>query len=200
MDENHPIQVNALSRFIKPEWHFADIGVAEGEITDMLSPLMSKGYLFEPEPNSFRWLEQKYASSEKLVLNNCAVYSKEGVARFTMNGQWVSGLTGHLQNGYDSGNSIDVKTITLDNYFKDKKINLIKIDVEGAELEVLKGATELMKSQSPIFQVEFHSHEEWSEKNLKFIEDLGYFIYDINFNKVNYKNRPYQAILVKGEL
>jgi len=198
MDEWHIKQLNTLSKLIKPNWHFADVGVARGEMTDLLSPLMDKGYLFEADPSTYSQLEKKYASFDKLTLNNNAVYSEEGFVDFSVNGEFIGGIAKHTQN--KSVESVKVKTITLDKYFKDKKINLIKIDVEGAEFEVLKGAKELMNSQSPIFQVEFHWDEDWTDENLEFIKKSEYYIYDLNLKKINLKNRPYQAILLKGEL
>jgi FkbM family methyltransferase len=198
MDEWHVKQLNTLSKLIQPNWHFADVGVARGEMTDLLLPLMDKGHLFEADPFSYSQLEKKYASFDKLTLNNNAVYSEEGFVDFSVNGEFIGGISKHTQ--HESGNNVKVKTITLDKYFKDRKINLIKIDVEGAEFEVLKGAKQLMNSQSPVFQVEFHWDEDWTDENLEFIKKSDYYIYDLNLEKINLKNRPYQAILAKGEL
>jgi FkbM family methyltransferase len=45
-------------------------------------------------------------------------------------------------------NKYDMKSKTLDSIFKSKVIDLLKIDVEGLELDVLKGSVELLKSKS----------------------------------------------------
>ena len=68
MDEWHVKQLNTLSKLIQPNWHFADVGVARGEMTDLLLPLMDKGHLFEADPFSYSQLEKKYASFDKLTL------------------------------------------------------------------------------------------------------------------------------------
>jgi len=44
-------------------------------------------------------------------------------------------------------NGQQVSVITLDEYFKDRKVNLLKIDVEGFEQAVLEGAVNLLKDK-----------------------------------------------------
>ena len=200
MDEWHEKQTEALSKIIDSKWCYADVGAAFGEMTDYLMPLMDQGYLFEASPKNFKYLERKYAAipSEKLVLNNYAVYSEEGSVDFCLNGDFMGGIPKHVKNKTED--IVQVKAITLDKYFEDKRVDLIKIDVEGAEFEVLKGAVNLMEERSPTFQVEFHFDEDWTEENINFLENTGYTMYDLDFNKIEPMERRYQAILSKGEL
>ena len=200
MDKWHKKQTEALSKIIDSKWHYADVGAALGEMNDFLMPLMDKGYLFEASPNNFKYLESKYMAmpSEKLLLNNCAIHSEEGSVDFCLNGDFMGGIAEYNRNKTD--NIIEVKTVTLDEYFKDKRVDLIKIDVEGAEFEVLKGAVDLMNERSRIFQVEFHFDEDWTEENINFLKSTGYIMYDLDFNKVFPFQRRYQAILSKAEL
>ena len=200
MDKWHKKQTEALSKIINPKWRYADVGAALGEMNDFLMPLMDKGHLFEASPKNFKYLERKYIAMplEKLVLNNHAVYSEEGSVDFCLNGDFMGGIEEHNRNKTD--NIIKVKAVTLDEYFKDERVDLIKIDVEGAEFEVLKGAVDLMNERSPIFQVEFHFDEDWTEENINFLKSTGYIMYDLDFNKVSPFPRRYQAILSKAEL
>ena len=57
-----------------------------------------------------------------------------------------------------------------------------------------------MNERSPIFQVEFHWREDWTEENINFLKSTGYIMYDLDFNKVSPFQRRYQAILSKAEL
>lgn len=51
-----------------------------------------------------------------------------------------------------------VETITLDKFFKETKISYIKTDIEGAEMEALKGATKVLKRDRPILAISiYHS-------------------------------------------
>lgn len=67
---------------------------------------------------------------------------------------------------------------TLERIIKQKgieKIDLIKIDVEGAELDVLKGSYNILKNDKPILLVEVHHGCEWKPETLyRFLQNLGY--------------------------
>tara|TARA_B100000886_G_scaffold338235_2_gene300627 strand:- start:213 stop:1025 length:813 start_codon:yes stop_codon:yes gene_type:complete len=85
------------------------------------------------------------------------------------------------------------RQISLDEYFLDKKIypDVIKIDVEGSELLVLRGATRIIKQSTP--KIYLSVHPLWldnlgqSVKQLKkHINELDYTIYDINMQVVDH--------------
>jgi hypothetical protein len=94
--------------------------------------------------------------------------------------------------------AVPTPCVSLDEYFKDKKIDFIKIDVEGGEWDVLHGAKKLMKDKNIIFQVEFHEPDDWHQR--QFIYDNGYEIYSLDLEKYERDcSRPYQAFLIKEE-
>ena len=55
--------------------------------------------------------------------------------------------------------SIEIETVTLDNFLKEKteRVDVIKMDVEGAEAQVLQGAGRLLEKYRPIILSEMHS-------------------------------------------
>ena len=67
---------------------------------------------------------------------------------------------------------------TLERIAKEKdieKIDLLKIDVEGAELDVLKGSYSILKNDKPILLVEVHHGYDWKPETLYgLLRDLGY--------------------------
>jgi FkbM family methyltransferase len=73
-------------------------------------------------------------------------------------------------SGHESGNPVPI--VPLDS-FAVPKVHLIKIDVEGMELEVLKGAKGMIKHYKPVLYVE-NDRAENSEALCEFISDLGY--------------------------
>ena len=193
-------QAEHLSDLIQPEWHYADIGACVGDMTDFLWPRMKMGHIFEPSPINCNLLSQKYSflNEDRLIINQAAVSSSEGLVDFSinLNDPYVGSINGTLPTSvredyldpdrlvkmglpptsfggaYYREKIESVKTVTLDTYFKDKRIDFIKVDAEGAEWEIFRGAKEIMSSRSIIFQVEFH----W-EDHRAILEDVNYNIY-----------------------
>lgn len=86
-----------------------------------------------------------------------------------------------LPNGTTSGQDLDVPCTTLDDFARaHPPPSLVKIDVEGAETEVLNGAVELCRDVRPPLLIEVHDPvnssqvQEWLQQHkyrLKWIED-----------------------------
>lgn len=140
-----------------------DIGANFGWYTTLLSRLCSDGeiHAFEPMPDIFSELEQtrKLAGEPKNIhLNNLALGDENRLIdlyRFT---EMSSGFSSFSADGKDNFQTFSVPMMTLDSYLTDKKINdvnFVKLDIEGAELMFLRGATKLFKqSTPPIFMAE----------------------------------------------
>ncbi|MGE6218541.1 FkbM family methyltransferase [Nubsella zeaxanthinifaciens] len=80
------------------------------------------------------------------------------------------------KGGYESGIIEKCQIDTLDNYIKSNNIpppNLIKIDVERAEIACLTGALETIKKFNPILIIEFHN-KELLRLGYKVLTELGY--------------------------
>jgi len=109
-----------------------------------------------------------------------AAFSHNGMVSFGASNS--NGMCNNLPKKVDSIlNSETVNSIRLDDFINEK-IDLIKIDVEGAEYSALLGASELIREFKPIIFSEFTpsalqciSGIEWNEY-LRFIIDLGYGI------------------------
>ena len=122
---------------------------------------------FEPSPNSLPWLkktivESKY--SDRWVLVDKAAGDKSGRAKFS-----VSPPTDGLYDGFKSTGrvpeigTVDVEVTTLDAVWKSlgrPPISIIKIDVEGCELNVLSGASECLEKMHPFVLLE------WNKTNM----------------------------------
>jgi len=86
----------------------------------------------------------------------------------------------------------DTKSISLDNFIQSNKIKnvlLIKIDVDGNELDVLYSAKKFLNKNNPYIIMEFSPSafkaKGVSIKNFyKFIKSINYSIYDLNLKKI----------------
>ena len=87
-------------------------------------------------------------------------------------------VNGHIQAGWSSFNpsnnpsasatkAINVECRSVDDLLEGYEVDFIKIDVEGAEIEVLEGADQVMKRNRPVIMIEIR------DSNLKKIEELA---------------------------
>ena len=110
-------------------------------------------FAFEPLPNNADVIK------ENAILNSVDNITVEKLALGHSNSmvEFVNDSNGFIASGVSQKPTIQVETITLDAYFKGRKYpDFIKIDVEGNEINVLKGAINIFKD-IPCFAIEFHT-------------------------------------------
>jgi FkbM family methyltransferase len=140
-----PEKVAALQRLLEPGMTFVDAGSNKGDFALIAARVMSdrgRVLAFEPAPENCRWIR---ASAElngyrSIRLYELALYDTEGHGPLYL-GEWSGWHS--LDPGDSPGDSIEVETRTLDSVLAetgDPAADVLKIDVEGAELQVLRGA------------------------------------------------------------
>lgn len=150
-----------LKQVLRPDSACIDVGCHKGEILDLMikhSPVGRK-FGFEPIPELCKFLKSKYASLLNVTISPVALYDKKGETTFqhVLNAPAYSGIR---KRKYD-GKKVEIEQITveterLDDVLPaDLKIDLIKIDVEGAEFRVMRGAINTLKRWSPVVIFEF---------------------------------------------
>ena len=158
LDLTKNLQYDRLTKVIMKRhiWRNAnciDIGSHKGEILNLMIQCSPEGkhYAFEPIPYLFAALEKRFKN--KALIFPCALSDSEGKAtfQFVKNAPAYSGLK---RRKYDIANpkieEIEVETKMLDEVIpSDEGIDFIKIDVEGAEFGVLKGAKNLLTKNKP---------------------------------------------------
>lgn len=112
----------------------------------------TKAYLFEPSSNSFLRLSEKFKNNKKVTINQIALSNELGTQVFNLNTkQYTNSLLDLDNKASDSWINDKLENIaqeevlvnTLDNFMLDnnlKRINLLKLDVQGYESRVLDGA------------------------------------------------------------
>jgi FkbM family methyltransferase len=117
---------------------------------------------FEPVPRNLGYLRRHIALNqcENVTVVAAAVSDRSGTARFRDGPAHTVGTLARDGGGYDGGGydggGYDVEVVALDAY-PGPAPRVIKIDVEGAEADVLRGASRLLQEVRPIVLLSTHS-------------------------------------------
>jgi len=166
---------------------FIDVGANIGLMSIFASQIVGsngKIYSFEPEPETFAILKKNIEINkiENIYIYNFALGDKKSKA-FIYTNPYAGRGSASLIKPVDQKDSkkYEVSIETLDDFISThdiKKVRMLKIDVEGWELNVLKGADRLLKSsQAPIISIEYSKFTQ--AKGGKLL-DLYYYILSIN--------------------
>ncbi len=166
-----------------------DAGGFIGDSALILSEYTDKSiFSFEANPNNLKLFYEtiKLNNLKNVHVIEKALYSSETELTFNLNDAASSINKLH---GINYGNSITVQATTIDKFVGDNKldIGLIKLDVEGAELDVLIGAEKTIKKFKPVLLLSiYHKPSDFFELKPileKWVPDYNFTIYnpvDIN--------------------
>lgn len=113
-------------------------------------------HAFEPNPFLAELLESLARECPYLTVHPVALSDREGESEFFIPDNWVSGS---LRRGGESARSCRVEVARLDDVLSERP-DFIKLDAEGAEMEVLAGARETLDApDAPIWMVELSTRE-----------------------------------------
>jgi FkbM family methyltransferase len=159
---------------------FFDIGSHKGTYTDLIMNnfKVKKVIMVEPQKNIYKYIKKKYKKKKYIIIYNNALSDKQKTQTLYINKHdLTSSLTKiDMKNKYLNlkaklfGGTINemilkknliksYKLINIINKDKIKKIDLLKIDTEGHELQVLKGAGIYMKKNVKSILIEFHNSD-----------------------------------------
>lgn len=172
--------------FDSKDWHFyqkehttiesgeiiLDIGTAEGLFPLTVIDKCTKVIIVEPNKIFIKSLKKSFSNYlDKVEILNYAVGNQSGVINFS-----EDSLEGQVTA--DCNNQIQIEKI--DNLIpQDQKISYLKADIEGFELEMLKGAAETIKRNKPKIAITtYHKENDYKEMILlikSFVPEYKYY-------------------------
>jgi len=174
-----------------------DVGACIGEVVSKYRKLFPRAsiYPFEPFPDSFRIIQEKFKDCDLVKPRQIAFSERAGRASFFVNPdkscnslfspesnktKYVFGIEGAIT-------TIDVNLMTIDQFCKNEsipEINILKLDVEGAELMVLRGAIEMLSRHligiiyTEIMFVPHYKGGALFHDLCEFLADFGYTLFN----------------------
>jgi FkbM family methyltransferase len=188
-----------LWRLTEPGELVVDVGANIGYMTAVLAARVNSKsggcvWSFEAHPEIFQELKdnvnnwQNQLKDTVFISQNIAISEIADSIKLRIDESFSSNrglafvVTNHEhQDGLTPNNSKDiiVESKSLDEIFINQEIGVIKIDVEGHELQVLKGAINLLK-QGRIRDCVFEEHRDYPTPVTDFFETMGYSVLRIH--------------------
>jgi len=180
--------VPLMERYAQPGGVAIDVGAHSGYFTLCLSDAVGangKVYAFEASPVIYAELRETIDSNglgNILAFNN-AVSDKSEQTDFYLAPNWKSEISS-MRHG--EGKRISIEAVALDDVIPDSQpVSFVKIDVEGAEMKVLKGMEAIIQRDAPVMVIEIS--DSWlkelgssSAEVFDFLFRHGYEIYEIH--------------------
>ena len=150
----NPVHIDVLKRVLEPGDVYVDAGAHVGTLLLPAAGIVGPGgraYGFEPRPATFERLRENVALNDMpwVELHNRALLSKPGEAtlhEFGDRGEGGSSL--RPEAGAQVAAELPVEAVALDDVVAEP-VKLLKLDVEGAEWEVLRGAEGVLFDRTP---------------------------------------------------
>ena len=162
LDDYHQSRIIRYLKKFKINY-FIDVGAHKGEfLNHILKIKCKKIYCFEPQKNVFNTLRKRYKNNKKVELFNIGLADKNSIRMFHVSklsltstfseskNTFFSKLKNFILNSDDSYiDKYKLKTKKIDDIFVNKNIEniFLKIDVEGFELNVLRGSKKMLKKK-----------------------------------------------------
>lgn len=143
--------MTAITAMLRPGDLVLDCGANMGVVTEVLAATGADVIAYEPDPYAFSTLQTKFGNSPNVTLVNAAVGVGAGTVRlmradnFGDNPEGASVKSTILDGGrrIDADNSVEVPLLDFPTLVRDLvaqrgEITFVKMDIEGAELEILE--------------------------------------------------------------
>ena len=181
-----PALLRVIDELVKPGWTCADVGAHRGAVTALLAAAVGPSgrvFAFEAHPANARKVKKRVRDCPaEIVVENLAISDGSSstlelyAGRFKRSAEWTVAPRAPARP------ELSVPAASLDDYFAGgPALDLVKIDVEGAEPKVLGGMTRILKEVRPALFIEFHDEVGWSGRS--HLLAAGYDLFDAIDNR-----------------
>ncbi len=151
---------------------FLDVGAWYGPWTTRFARKAAKVVAFEPNPDVAEVLTNAVAPHVRVVRAAASSVSGSATLSLPSGGRGTEGRAS-LGPMADGQRTVEVTTIRIDD-LEVTDVRLVKIDVEGHELEALQGATALLAAQHPVLAIELEERHGGIAPTVALLTGLGY--------------------------
>ena len=196
-------EVQLLEKFIPTGGVIFDIGAEFGQYTKAFAKIHNNSctiYSFEPFDYSRDILKKVVKKFKNVKIFSNALLDKNTETKIYIpiknSGKFGPGLVSVINQSHKNYVTQIIKTETLDSFVTKqniKKIDFIKIDIEGAELLVFQGGNKSISYFRPIIQCEIN--EKFMKKANLNVDDIFEFFFKINYACFIIKNNQFTNII-----
>ena len=159
---------SVITNYLNDKSLVFDCGACVGEFTDKLYDLCGCSiYAYEPDPRNHRKLKKRFNMNNKIVTFNVGIDKELGVKDFHI-GNYIT-ASSFFKSHRGLGNlSVSVPVTTIEEetrVFGD--IDLLKLDLEGSEIDVIMSMDEITMQKIKQITVEFHLQSKIDEYTLE---------------------------------
>lgn len=157
-----------------------DVGANIGAFSLFASRTARQVFAFEPEPDNFACLckNVEQNSRKNITPLDMAVTQATGEAEFRVAGKRHSGAHSFFLEKFEK--KITVKTTSLSDFMKKEsleRIHFLKLDCEGAEVNIIKGLKADDAEKIEQMAMEYHGNETFTADNAaELLKDLGFHL------------------------
>ena len=185
--KNDPAEITFVRQHVIPGSVAVDVGAHKGGYTYWLARGVGAAghvYAFEPQPALAGKLRQSFDAG-RVTVENAGVSDREGSMRLHIptDGRPSPGASLETTGtATATGHSIEVRVVALDRYLgelpaRGRRVSFLKCDVEGHELNVFRGAEQLLRRDRPVLLFECEQRHHGGRpiaEVFTYLEELGY--------------------------
>jgi FkbM family methyltransferase len=187
---HEPNETSVVRRIVQPDWTVLDVGAHIGYYTLLMARLLDRCrgrvYAFEPNPETFAILKEHVEMNEltHVTALNLALGASVGYAELYLGPSHHSGPASMFPPAC-AEKRVAAEVSTLEEFVADSKLNrldFIKMDVNGAEPDVLRGGREALAFYRPRMLMEVNppmlaQSGRRPRDLLLLLRDLGYAVF-----------------------